>query len=599
MRTQLLLQRRMLPALAFLFLYILVALFVSRDVVRQGQIREGDLPSIIDKPTSSLSSERISTNASNVTRKDNRANTSPVSDIIRYDTAGNFSIFHSSIHTTLPCIPESRRILPSQRHNLTYHIQQRTNSSTTLMHENNSPHPNYDISQDSRTLYLYNPSLVALPRELWPPRLLQSTNDNETDMYLATFRLYLGSNCFGPNPQRLLMKAGEQANLLGVALLDATTMAVRQSIVVDINAGPLPPDAAVNFYWKSFRQPLEDCRVFVRIEQDQRSVLQLVCNAIGLTIQLTDAEAATTNTRGTGSKVENGDIVYPYVYPNLYSDADAFSMALVEPPTLLVHGKEAKNMNIFHALNNEKQQQAYLQVYPQPHWYQEWGEGTAAQQAPVRGEMKSSFRTPDASYTILASEQQLGRGSNRTVVEQPFLPPSNDRGTACCIQLELPLLSNTATTQTTTTVLVGLTHTKLPGRQNPYWERDKRHRYHANTTTTWGWNRYLSRFVAYQAQPPFGVVAQSGWLCLHFGGVHDTLHGPLNVLDGPMRGAALDVFGTTYQDCPAIHFASSITSSATNVSQAVIGYGVNDCYARFVVVEKEEIAERLLHLDRR
>ena len=235
-------------------------------------------------------------------------------------------------------------------------------------------------------------------------------------------------------------------------------------------------------------------------------------------------------------------------------------------------------MNIFQEINH---QQTYLQLYPQPHWFQQWNTTTPAQMAPTPSRpLHSTFNTPDFHHTILASETQLGRGSNTTVAEQPFLPSTNDRGSACCVTVDLPWLNNS---ETGTTVLVGLTHTKLASGQNPYWTHDRRHRYMRNVT--WGWNRYLSRLLAYQPVPPFAVVAQSGWLCLSFG--TETESG------GPMWGAALDLFGTTYKDCPAIHFVSSIAESASNRSHAIIGYGVNDCYARLIVVHKAEIAARL------
>ena len=48
--------------------------------------------------------------------------------------------------------------------------------------------------------------------------------------------------------------------------------------------------------------------------------------------------------------------------------------------------------------------------------------------------------------------------------------------------------------------------------------------------------------------------------------------------------------------CPQIHYIETIIEKADDPNSIVIGYGMNDCTARLVEVEKKEIA-RLLFPD--
>jgi hypothetical protein len=501
----------------------------------------------------------------------------------RYDEAGRFDTVTVARSHWLPSIPSTRQIPIEHAENVTYHLQQRTNLTNTpsLRNTPNSKgqyrtvDPAYNITHDFRTLYLYNPSVVAIPYDDDILGIRASFGDDRTIAYVATFRLYLGGNCFGPSKDRTLMKAGEQINYLGVALLDAS-LRILYDAVVDVNAGPLPNNGDETMhYWHAFKQPAEDCRMF----HVGRPSLALICNALHFQIQLRNMTAAPTSPSAAGKDATAP--TFPHVYPNLYGDT--LQVVLVELPTLLIRGKEAKNMNVFHHQGTH-----YLQVYPHPHWYRPLFDTTAnAVMVPDSGTLLSpSFDTPDVHHTIRASTKDLRRGKNRTVDEQPFFAvgqqDDQDRGTACCVTVQYQGRA----------VRVGISHVKLH-RAKSYWTQDRLKRYE-NVTYTYGWNRYLSRFLAYELDPPFAVVGVSGWFCLGFGGTttdaDDDADG--NPLAGRNTQYRLDLFEQSY-DCPAIHFASGIAETVDDSTKAIISYGVNDCYPRIMIVDKKDIEHKL------
>ena len=150
--------------------------------------------------------------------------------------------------------------------------------------------------------------------------------------------------------------------------------------------------------------------------------------------------------------------------------------------------------------------------------------------------------------------------------------------------------------------MVGISHTKTSGILNPWWLRDIHGRYRGDDNYKIGAKRYLSRFVAYDPLPPFDIVARSGWFCLGFAAPGETGG---NTLAGRNVQYRMDLFtrgssssnsdnnDTTFA-CPMVHFASGIAEFLSDSSKAIISYGVADCHPRMIVVEKEDIAKRLL-----
>jgi hypothetical protein len=269
----------------------------------------------------------------------------------RYDEAGRFENVTVSRSHWLPSIPATRKIPVEQAENITYHLRQRTNitgkSILRMIPGTKGKYrmvdPMYNVTQDYRTLYLYNPSVAPLPYDDDdddPLGIRESFGADAAGIaYVATFRVYLGSNCFGSDKDRLLMKSGEQVNYLGVALLDAS-LNILHDAVIDLNAGPLPKGEKnakpSMMYWSMFNQPAEDCRIF---NVGGGTSLTLICNAIHFKIQLRKAVTADAAQTPTGGTEESGTapppptVLFPHVYPNMYGET--LQVMLLEPPSIL------------------------------------------------------------------------------------------------------------------------------------------------------------------------------------------------------------------------------------------------------------------------
>ena len=140
---------------------------------------------------------------------------------------------------------------------------------------------------------------------------------------------------------------------------------------------------------------------------------------------------------------------------------------------------------------------------------------------------------------------------------------TGDRGSYCCATIE----------RGGRTYWLGISHLKtrsfkMPTPQNP------------------APNQYFSRFYAMDMTHPYDVVAQSGKFCLG-ANVSENVWYYANLTSS--RRLQL---GNETMNCPGIHFVSGLTDSE-DPSQLIIGYGINDCFARFVVVDKAEVAHML------
>lgn len=523
---------------------------------------------------------------------------------LRFDEAAPREVQGMSRTHWLPNAVPQRRLIPNdQVENETYHIKKRTNSSTSsIVGEKGRNRPFYSdtpnsgtfnwehhsYEQDHRALYLYNPAILPLVRD--DPDTLSDqdwealTGGDVHVHYLATFRANTGGNCFGSDRPEV-MKAGQQISYLAVALLDENLDIIPKSdVLIDINAGPS--------FGKYFNQFHEDCKPI-----QMRGKIYFLCNECLFRVQIRRKSAASEN---SPTAIHTGrDRKLPYRYPNIYGDGLEI--------TLLNRQKIAggKNFNVFRvplATNHTDNTQPpsfdyYLQDYPLPHRYHRLIVPNRDKPGKVGKDPKQqsstlslpspSFDGPDTAHTITTCPENDRPGTWITNCTQPETKPffgDKDHGTACCATLSLSPGQH---------VLVGISHTKTSGIRNPWWTRDIYGRYngHRNETTIKiGAKRYLSRLVAYRSQPPFDVVARSGWFCLGFGGAGEPGG---NGLAGRNLRYTLDLFRDSYE-CPHVHFASGIAEHAADPSKVVISYGVADCYPRMIVVEKEDLARRLL-----
>eukprot|EP00555_Chaetoceros_dichaeta_P000602 CAMPEP_0198277614 /NCGR_PEP_ID=MMETSP1447-20131203/65941_1 /TAXON_ID=420782 /ORGANISM="Chaetoceros dichaeta, Strain CCMP1751" /LENGTH=394 /DNA_ID=CAMNT_0043972645 /DNA_START=655 /DNA_END=1840 /DNA_ORIENTATION=+ len=391
------------------------------------------------------------------------------------------------------------------------------------------------------------------------------------------------------------MTAGERISYLAIALLDDHLDVINGTdVLIDFNLSP--PFGDGNRYKRQFR---EDCRTFLI-----RGDIQILCNShiqrvrIRRTVGrdgITIPDDPVNN--GTGNE---------FRFENIYGDG--LEVTLLHKSTGLVGGK---NLNIFRSPvlpsdtdtvieNKEYSYNYYIQIFPIPHSYcrlthiHEAGRNIKCDSKNEYGAMppaslpSPSFDTPDitATRSILNSMDdtidlsvdmpqinKLGRYQ-----EVPFFHGSVDHGTACCVPMNLE----------GSQVMVGISHTKFSSKE-PFWKNDKYKRYNHFIH-----DQFLSSFIAYDIKPPFDIVARSGLFCLGFAN-EDEGRSEINgsFFAGRNTQHRLELFNETF-NCPQIHFPSAFTEVVGDQSKAIIGYGINDCHPRMMIVEKEDITSRLL-----
>jgi hypothetical protein len=158
----------------------------------------------------------------------------------------------------------------------------------------------------------------------------------------------------------------------------------------------------------------------------------------------------------------------------------------------------------------------------------------------------------------------------------PTLPYREERGTACCVSIPDPREGGSDY------LLAGISHSMLP-----YWKYDWEGKYNMSLQIL----QYTLRFYAFEPFPPYRTVAVSGKFCLPYpdeqeaeGNYHTKLSRSI-----PNR------LGHS-NECPHISFASSMIEAADDPSKFIVAYGLNDCTARIVEIDKSEITRILFKL---
>jgi hypothetical protein len=151
-------------------------------------------------------------------------------------------------------------------------------------------------------------------------------------------------------------------------------------------------------------------------------------------------------------------------------------------------------------------------------------------------------------------------------------PISGDRGGACCATI----VDNQGRK-----LLLGVSHNKIV-----------HHRFTADFLSQKGIpkNTYFSSFYAMQPSSPYNVVARTGRFCLGF-----PSHEEMQASGHPYRQLAAFpavIGGITYK-CPRIHYVTGIVDKVDDPSKLIVSYGINDCFSRFVVVEKADVVRML------
>jgi hypothetical protein len=158
----------------------------------------------------------------------------------------------------------------------------------------------------------------------------------------------------------------------------------------------------------------------------------------------------------------------------------------------------------------------------------------------------------------------------------PTLPYREERGSACCVSIPDSRKGGKDY------LLAGVSHSMLP-----YWKYPWEKAYNVSLQIL----QYTLRLYAFEPFPPYRLVAVSGKFCLPYpdeeeakGNYHTKLSRSL-----PNRLGHVN-------ECPHITFVASIIEAAGDPSKIILSYGLNDCTARIVEIDKSEITRILFEL---
>jgi hypothetical protein len=91
--------------------------------------------------------------------------------------------------------------------------------------------------------------------------------------------------------------------------------------------------------------------------------------------------------------------------------------------------------------------------------------------------------------------------------------------------------------------------------------------------------------------PPYTVVARTGRFCFNFPSQEEMGESghPYSKL-----GALPAWVGRKVYKCPRIHFVAGMVDKVDDPTRKlVISYGVNDCFSRFIIIDKTDVVRML------
>jgi hypothetical protein len=412
-----------------------------------------------------------------------------------------------------------------------------------------APHAEYFVE--------YNPSIVVMP----PSQLEQIRNvlprssNSTTRYYLASFRVSNQNYCFAPDIRQMLQ--GSLGTILprdylGLVLLNADTFDIVADVIVDLSRveGLRASETAT-----------PDFRLFVLGDQVYLGVHDWIAP---LWLQ-NEADYKSSERKR--------------IVPPVLETSFQFHVVLGLPVACAPchrpknRGLCGKNFNYFStpsATNNDASVQ--VEIWPtEPHM--------------VRTVLLNELCQRQEEATIVIDDSPNPPPSFATIEEVDFPTLgrresllTRGRGGACCIPLPAQRqpgndVNGRHQNATTMPLWVGIQHAKTPSQRN--------RRLPANVTP----NHYLSSWYAFEATPPYRIVARSGWFCLGFPNDKQAS----SPLIQATRWRTLALGQRRYPACPRIHFVSGLTIKATDPSIVIIAYGINDCASRFVEVRLSDV----------
>ena len=524
--------------------------------------------------------------------------------IVRYDIVPTIldqtRDYYGVVHQ-LPSIPNRRRMvvpmnniqhdgyfIPSNAvHNLTYFLEARLR-------------PN----EEDRPLYLYNPMVLPLDRNIIGDNILSdlSINDNLGDVaYIAVFRISNFGNCHGPGKG----VPDTYRNYIGLALLDYDLNIIQDPIsgeyldvVIDLN------EHLFDVKWSPWigrggrrptkvKQYMQDCQLIAAPSKEgamkKADTLVLICNEYAMHVRLQHTTSAIKEKKKDTPLVNEKEKDFVHL-KNTYGSG--LQLTALERPNVII--MKGKNLHYFQAAldSSSKRGPGFLEIWPGgPHEVLHM-DFINYPFANVRPNAKPED-TPNVTIKATQSEEPIP--SFATIDSKSngaSLGPliSRDSGSACCVPVLWKDSSNNVRQRR---LLLGFSHRKT--------RRTVRKEEQYN---------YVSRVYAFEPFPPFNIVARSGLFCLGFAlspeGIKSKVSDEMifSHLDEEARqsdneqvhGAANDhklkINGKTF-DCPRIHFITGIADKMGDNEKVIISYGVNDCYPRMIEVSKSFLVSLL------
>jgi hypothetical protein len=382
-----------------------------------------------------------------------------------------------------------------------------------------------NIHPNRKYLFEFNPSIVRIPNN-------QRVISNAT--YLASFRVSTCHDCIADANDYTRMMNGPRSSVshteyLGLAILDPN-LNIIQELVTNV---------------KTSISRFQDPRLFVLHDQlyvgSYHSIRPLWLSPPGV------------NRKDIG-KLE-------HVWP----DSDISKNRIMNGVTIGKKGfcskdvktqKSGKNLNYFVDARND----SIVEIKPMGPYDILNMSDTCNVKIPT----KASFihHSKPIPYPSFGTTDELDL-SRQNFYDAVY---TDDRGSACCVSIQHPDGRE---------LRLGISHSKTVYRTS-------------NTPRRLQSNQYFSNFYAFEANPPYNVVAWTGKFCLGFPSEAEN-ENPYT----KMKVDTIKMIDVEYSSCPRIHFVSGMTEKADDATKIIVAYGVNDCVPRMVIIDKADVHRML------
>jgi hypothetical protein len=471
----------------------------------------------------------------------------------RFDEAAP-KVHHSDTHF-LQSIPSAYRLSPSSNP---------WNATEYFSHSEN-------VWPQKVHLFEMNPSIARLPTRYQRGLAVR----DEVPVYLATYRVTHLHNCFGHGAYERML-GGSWANLksiksdhLGLALLRSDLSVLVDAVVSFRNSSAV----------KGILPNAQDYRVFNLHEE---LYVTSVDRIAPIYMSMFDTSDNRDTSRGQDVTKEEQPPSHFLRVPPAFAEDDSRNGPILQlwirdfascPYTGSAEGgrKRSSSKNLLYFVDGRNQ--TMVEHYPSTNPNDVRTIELNAKCSPhkiVKSDFDHPNRTSDGGIPP-ASFPTIDE-FHFPVSERKFPIFTADRGSACCTSFVDPTTGKD--------VFVGVVHPKtmFPGRNLPQGVIR---------------NTYLSRFYAFETEAPYRIVARSGMFCLGY--VDAEVEKGLQQSTSPLISVKMDRmhFAGEFFDCPRLHFVTGMVDKVGDDSRVILSYGVNDCFSRFVEIEKSEIARLL------